>query len=927
MQAGVAVLMLLSAACVGFADSFEVNNAADTATAGTLRAALNAAQGTPGGDTITFTLAPGTIISIGSQLPDVGDKVVIDGNSVILNGSGTSGVESGLVLSGSSSVVHNLQIWQFAGDGILVTGDSNQITACKIGNDGTTIYGNAIAGVEIDGGANNIIGGPDAADGNVISGNTTEAIYIHGATATGTIIENNKLNVSEDGLSSLTVSYGPTVKVQGVASTEIGRPGAGNQIMGNNSAIELTAIPSPGAVVQANLIGRSSFALLDSFWSGRGIFISSGTDVLIGGPNSGEGNTLNGFRNTGIYVTGTSTGVRIQGNTLNGGISSIPYVLDPSNGIEVDNSEVLIGGTLPGAPNTITDFAVAGIYIGEGTSPVTIRRNSIYGNGAEGIQLGLGANGLLPHVDVDVDFSTGATTVIADTNGTVDLFADDFEEGQTLLASLTSFTNTYTTTLDPAAILGKRVTAIFTTDTGRSTAFSEPAGKPLDRGLSEYFQETSDLEGSALRFTPAGPDDYTVCKTFSGYETMFAGGTPIVFTVSNEYYDYTFQNGFTFSFFGQTYNTVRITSRGNLTLGGGNSNYLWDPNEFHTARRIAGLFGWLEPNVSGTVTLREQPNRLTVQYADVPSFAGGGDKNSVQIDLYNTGEIILSFGRIELDRYAVGLSSITSRAPADFVPARFLSSSPSCLATSCDTPCYVSCAGTPAMQDVYGEVQTVYAASGIDPFFIDLDADGIPEATNAQLLDAILDDSDLPVHCCVVETYENNLEIVAPYVTTHVDDFIAYLNLQPGTDATSIARFVAGFATWGSRGARLFVFSVIADVLGDPFPEVDASAIRYAGGFGDADGDGVCNSGEYRAWVTLANDAGQLDSFLDAVTDSERIDDGGGCYACLADAPMRDPALHAADVNGDYRISLSELLRVIQLFNRGGYYCADSVPG
>lgn len=34
---------------------------------------------------------------------------------------------------------------------------------------------------------------------------------------------------------------------------------------------------------------------------------------------------------------------------------------------------------------------------------------------------------------------------------------------------------------------------------------------------------------------------------------------------------------------------------------------------------------------------------------------------------------------------------------------------------------------------------------------------------------------------------------------------------------------------------------------------------------------------------------------------------------------------HSADLNGDGRITLSELLRVIQLFNAGGYHCANPV--
>lgn len=47
---------------------------------------------------------------------------------------------------------------------------------------------------------------------------------------------------------------------------------------------------------------------------------------------------------------------------------------------------------------------------------------------------------------------------------------------------------------------------------------------------------------------------------------------------------------------------------------------------------------------------------------------------------------------------------------------------------------------------------------------------------------------------------------------------------------------------------------------------------------------------------------------------------------CLLLCAQSALALHSADQNGDHRISLTELLRVIQFFNSGGYACANP-PG
>jgi glucose/arabinose dehydrogenase len=91
--------------------------------------------------------------------------------------------------------------------------------------------------------------------------------------------------------------------------------------------------------------------------------------------------------------------------------------------------------------------------------------------------------------------------------------------------------------------------------------------------------------------------------------------------------------------------------------------------------------------------------------------------------------------------------------------------------------------------------------------------------------------------------------------------------------------------------------------------EADAILTDYA--LIDANGDGIIESGE-------ANDA-QIQpetlSFLDA-------DSSGSLVVSEINARTGPRAVHSADSNGDGKIALSELLRVIQFFNIGGYACA-----
>jgi len=140
---------------------FVVTSTSDENVNGTLRYAMNAANGsnTVSRDTITFNLqGPGPFtIQPGSFLPVISNPVIIDGYSqpnasidnrillIELDGTNPGSGQNGLTLSTSNCVVKGLIIHGFPGNGIQITsGVGNKISA-------NSIYENDLRGIDLQG--------------------------------------------------------------------------------------------------------------------------------------------------------------------------------------------------------------------------------------------------------------------------------------------------------------------------------------------------------------------------------------------------------------------------------------------------------------------------------------------------------------------------------------------------------------------------------------------------------------------------------------------------------------------------------------------------------------------------------------------------------------------------------------------------------
>ena len=262
--------------------TFIVSSLSDSG-GGSLRAAIDFANITPGTDTITFNVT-GTITPL-SALPTIIDSVVIDGWEtpatlgpplIELDGTSAGGSANGLTITTSNSIVRGLAINRFDGAGVLISGNrafNNQLVGNYLGTNlaGTVSAGNGGQGVWITNGANtNIVGTNgdsvnDVAERNIISGNSANGVFVDGTGTDYNVIAGNFIGTDAVG-SSTVPNRGSGVRVSGVTNTRIGTDGNGvgdederNTIAGNSgNGIVIDGVGTTGTIVASNSIGAST---------------------------------------------------------------------------------------------------------------------------------------------------------------------------------------------------------------------------------------------------------------------------------------------------------------------------------------------------------------------------------------------------------------------------------------------------------------------------------------------------------------------------------------------------------------------------------------------------------------------------------------------------------------------------------------------
>jgi CSLREA domain-containing protein len=233
--------------------TFTVTNTADpgdgtcNASGCTLREAIDAANGSPGKDSIHFNIQGDTqTIKPKSKLPDIEGAVTIDGytqtgakpnaltqgtNAVLkieISGEDAGPTTSGFHIRASNSVVKGLAINNFRGIGLQIGGPAadarnNRVVGNFIGTDpeGIQDLGNNGMGVVIfsEGTSENIIGGNRPAARNLISGNQEGGVGIFSGSADNAV-QGNLIGTGKNGIDHLT-NAGSGVLIDGGATDNL----------------------------------------------------------------------------------------------------------------------------------------------------------------------------------------------------------------------------------------------------------------------------------------------------------------------------------------------------------------------------------------------------------------------------------------------------------------------------------------------------------------------------------------------------------------------------------------------------------------------------------------------------------------------------------------------------------------------------------
>lgn len=114
--------------------------------------------------------------------------------------------------------------------------------------------------------------------------------------------------------------------------------------------------------------------------------------------------------------------------------------------------------------------------------------------------------------------------------------------------------------------------------------------------------------------------------------------------------------GFNFPFQGQSFSSVFVNSNGNLTFGGGDSDFTESVAEFlNELPRIAPLWDDLSPNNGGQVIAESDATSFTVSFQNVPEFFATGS-NSFSVTLNADGSVQIAYGAVSATDGLVGVT-------------------------------------------------------------------------------------------------------------------------------------------------------------------------------------------------------------------------------------------------------------------------------
>lgn len=282
-----------------------------------------------------------------------------------------------------------------------------------VGADGITAIPNAVLGgsgaFSIDDADGVLVGGTTPGATNVISGNTNHGLAPHGSD--DIVIQGNLIGTDYTG--TVAVPNGMGINL-GLGNNGLigGDTAAARNVISGNLSDGIHAPEVTNTRIYGNYIGVDITGLVPMGNTNTGIGINdTSSGVAVGGSAPGQGNVI-GDNGNGISI-GNAANITVQGNL----IGEAPDGSDIGNtnyGINIgeDASNVLIGGTDPGAGNTIAfsgSYGIKSAHFPAFEANFSVLGNSVHDNTDRGIALTFGTPATM---NDDLDADTGPNDLL-----------------------------------------------------------------------------------------------------------------------------------------------------------------------------------------------------------------------------------------------------------------------------------------------------------------------------------------------------------------------------------------------------------------------------------------------------------------------------------------------------------------------------------
>jgi hypothetical protein len=340
----------------------------------------------------------------------------------------------------------------------------NRIAGNRIGTDldGRAAQGNGAGGILLDGAPGNQIGADSANNGNIISANGGPGLQIAGASASGNLVQGNRIGTDASGTARLGNLFDGIFLDDAPGNTIGGTTAvAGNLISANgNVGLRIAGTSAAGNLVLGNRIGTNATG------NGRlgnvydGVFVHSGaSNNTIGGTAPGAGNLISGNGSVGIQVFMPEThGNVILANRIGTNAAGDRAVPNGRDGVFINESP---GNTigLPGAGNLISGNGSVGLQLfGGGTSGNIVQGNRIGTNASGAPRLGNGYGLFLNAAPNNQIGGPGPARNLIAGNRFGNVIRDNGQGGPVVLArtvglsgdQVTSLTVTFSRAMDPS---------------------------------------------------------------------------------------------------------------------------------------------------------------------------------------------------------------------------------------------------------------------------------------------------------------------------------------------------------------------------------------------------------------------------------------------------------------------------------------------